>query len=567
MNRLSYSIDTHFTIEYSINILFLQLCQYQAQFGVFTFFTFKKEVIVADENSGRTLPAQAAKLRTIIHQAHLWRTHRNIAGFTYEGEDDRITNLEEGWPELEKLLETFIVFVSKYENFIDRIAASTPALKNRILALSNDGIKQLMEDWDVISRACQQRVVTGFGHDEERFEMTGELLRATEQMKEYQALWNERRGIYSKHGALESMGKPIVYFEKKYKIRRSLYARNTPIVAIPLTEARFSNDKAEKEALANKRYLALAHEFGHHLFWNAVDTGLLPRVFNAISTIGGKTICGKDWSLAEENDQKEKNPEVGRSKEAIRLIVWMHWFEEVFADVVGTLLEGPAYAIKAQEIAAQACEARNDLVKADDEHPAPYLRPLICVEVLKRVDFDDWQPLQQAWEAFIQLDETRGLLKISGQPVSDFVNDIGAVVDGLLNQKIWPDDSQLEPNIALLDMLSPVKSYPKPIPFKLPDPLPDQVQSDEVRSKLDATLKKLEELQGLSDEFARTLGFTGLGKSASLVEQVLSLALLSDTRLHDGVGGQHTGFASHWFYSWHNLYIPSHSHDVDATVN
>jgi hypothetical protein len=64
---------------------------------------------------------------------------------------------------------------------------------------------------------------------------------------------------------------------------------------------------------------------------------------------------------------------------------WGGWVEEVFADICGTLLEGPRYLVSCQEFVIEQTRSVKDLARNDGEHPCLYIRPIICAQVMQKI--------------------------------------------------------------------------------------------------------------------------------------------------------------------------------------
>jgi hypothetical protein len=65
---------------------------------------------------------------------------------------------------------------------------------------------------------------------------------------------------------------------------------------------------------------------------------------------------------------------------------WSRWSGEVFADVIGVMLGGPAYALALQEALAQPREALAQF-HAEDSHPPQVVRVFLCAGVLRSLGF------------------------------------------------------------------------------------------------------------------------------------------------------------------------------------
>ena len=139
----------------------------------------------------------------------------------------------------------------------------------------------------------------------------------------------------------------LTYFRRSASVRVIPYAP-VAMIGIPITSLGLNSGMGVAEDL-----LAIPHEVAHHLYWN----GQLPdgsRIRTAI--------------LA----RMKENPA-------------SHWVEEIFADVVGCLIGGPAVARSFLDLQLTAIAA--DFVHIQDPHPTPALRPLIYAYALEKMGF------------------------------------------------------------------------------------------------------------------------------------------------------------------------------------
>jgi hypothetical protein len=111
--------------------------------------------------------------------------------------------------------------------------------------------------------------------------------------------------------------------------------------------------------------------------------------------------------------------------------VCLNWLEEIFADIYGTLIAGPAFALSIQKMLLEKVN-RDNLLKDDGEHPIPYLRPFIRTQVLREIADEEEKKgnksfatdlraqakeLEEQWEAHWQNVDFHGEQKylLSGQ--------------------------------------------------------------------------------------------------------------------------------------------------------
>jgi hypothetical protein len=139
------------------------------------------------------------------------------------------------------------------------------------------------------------------------------------------------------------------------------------------------------------RWPALAHEIGHD-FLASVEglEGNLRRELGLPSADAGARPLPFGAGGLDASD-------LGR--------VFGAWFEEIFCDVFGTLMCGPAYVVTMSECFASRLDPRRILIVFPDQtgsrydtHPPAHLRVLVGCAVLERAGFtDDARSLQEAW--------------------------------------------------------------------------------------------------------------------------------------------------------------------------
>jgi hypothetical protein len=265
-------------------------------------------------------------------------------------------------PGLQALIAGFQTFTEAYAHELEKANQS-----GHFPFLLRSGIERLLQEWSILSRACEQRAELDPKYmkvADRRQSMRYNLEQADALMTEYCGRWRPPQSA-----AYSPLKTPVVYFEKLYRISRALFAPDIPVVSVPLSDYD-----------APERWQALAHEMGHHVFWNAVAldefSGLQDRlrqaVAKAVLTRLGVTVYDAAHPVAE--------------KLLKRVGLWAQWLEEVFADVCGVLFAGPAFAHSAQDLAAASVNTPEDLIgHSDQKHPSLYLRPLISLQVVRNL--------------------------------------------------------------------------------------------------------------------------------------------------------------------------------------
>jgi hypothetical protein len=185
---------------------------------------------------------------------------------------------------------------------------------------------------------------------------------------------------------------PRTYFQKSYTISRFAYSQRVPAIAIPL-------DVWHEPW----HWMGLAHEVGHYVFWNLElrdenghlmtdENGKPATVEQRLKT----TMRNQLWDVTSKLEWEESD--------AVRDL-WRSWVEEVFSDIYGALILGPAYIESL--IAWLAPQGGSEALYANDEdHPTPILRPLLQIAALKALNPQattlnaDLDALATAWEAY-----------------------------------------------------------------------------------------------------------------------------------------------------------------------
>lgn len=305
-----------------------------------------------------------------------------------------------------KLLGRFIEFSYEYI----KLLAQAPSEIFRYPFVVNKGIERLLQEWNVLSRASEQRLIKGF-YDE--------IEKATAVAQRYCEKWNSISSVSSFH----KLDAPVIYFEKMFRISRSIYAPEIPVISIPLTD--YDQDE---------NWQGLAHEFSHHIFWNGF---------------------GVDDVSAMHQKIRER---ISNNLQPNRAILWRNWLEEVFADVYGTLLAGSEYAFSAQDRIGEQISRKEDLTIADHQHPCNYLRPLITAqalsEIVSQVGGDSAIPgaLKERW---LDFSKQAARLRYKSVPLGLLEEDIDFVVGTMLHGEMWP--VKLDPIKLLAEPVKPTK--------------------------------------------------------------------------------------------------------------
>lgn len=158
----------------------------------------------------------------------------------------------------------------------------------------------------------------------------------------------------------------LVYFQKFAEIRVIPYAKialiGLPITCIPMGES------SHRQIVA-RDFLAIPHEVGHYVYWH------------------GKVEKAGEIHMLHDYLRTEIGPKLCRGSE---------WLEELFADVYGCLIAGPAIAASFQDLQMRVSHKR--FLSNDGEHPTPFIRPDIYTKVLS-VRYPEWAThLNKRWQ-------------------------------------------------------------------------------------------------------------------------------------------------------------------------
>lgn len=252
-------------------------------------------------------------------------------------------------PEIEKALEDFLDFFEGYTDFFWNESQCHGRTYESTLNRALDITRQM---WQQLSLAINQRYNPAY----------------RDKLKQADGIAAEMLGQVG--GMVK--GRPILYFDKSFQISRHPY-QTYPLLGI-------SRDRFESD-----RHASLAHELGHHVFWNNGELEEYAKRLDLIDeqiahlVFDGKFPAGVNLS----------DPAITQNE--IRILfdqytIWIGWIEEVFADVFGTLIIGPRFAKSAQDVLVRERVGRRDeLLTSDGDHPVPALRPYIATATLQVV--------------------------------------------------------------------------------------------------------------------------------------------------------------------------------------
>lgn len=119
-------------------------------------------------------------------------------------------------------------------------------------------------------------------------------------------------------------------------------------------------------------YLAIPHEMGHYVFEYGQDLNTNERL--------GDKLKRKIKNLFDSPSSREVDIQQQQSQMTLLL---ERWLEEIFADVYGCFVAGPASILSFQELLASGQPGVHEA--SDNKHPIPPLRPLIQTMILRQL--------------------------------------------------------------------------------------------------------------------------------------------------------------------------------------
>ena len=162
-----------------------------------------------------------------------------------------------------------------------------------------------------------------------------------------------------------------------------------------------------------KDWMAIPHELGHHLYWNAQfsteDKAPLPAPgTNFLAKEIGAAVDGYATEITNRTPGQRD-----QIKEHVRKML-DDWTEEIFADVVGTRIALNEFVSAAwgRVLRMVLTVDKKGLFTSDGEHPMPYLLPYIRAYAadLNPEAYVDWGKYKYPWEKKGGIDEFKALI-------------------------------------------------------------------------------------------------------------------------------------------------------------
>jgi len=286
------------------------------------------------------------------------QTPNELARLTVDAGWDSLLTSVDAWlqyaednelPEgLVKLVKDARDFAHRYRDYFTNLPEAVITLETvDPWNLVDQARESLVKEWDILRQALEQRSNPFY---EPRLKEMDELAREC-----LEPLFPLEVAQVSK-----------TYLHKIYDITRFAFSE------IPLLGAPFA-------ALhLPETWLAIPHEAGHYIFWNSTKT--LEEFAGFYSSLETTMVKALEASQAE----LKLRGYFRRSGEVYR--IWLAWLNEIFADIYGTLLAGPAVGWGIQSV-LRARLGMRDLyhLHEDEDHPHPYLRPYIHITTLRQM--------------------------------------------------------------------------------------------------------------------------------------------------------------------------------------
>jgi hypothetical protein len=217
-------------------------------------------------------------------------------------------------------------------------------------------LKQVGHDLEVIQRAAEQRLTTTPPLDEI--------------LDEADYLANQLLAEVIKAGVVSENTRALTYFQKIPAVRVLPYA-DLALIGIPYTVRDEPRD-----------LLTIPHELGHYVFWHGRGSSSSGRAF-LFQELSDQALAALTGLIDFHHQEFD---------------MWCYlWLEELFADIFGCWLTGPAVALSAHDMAR--ARSQSTFVAGDSRHPVPLVRPFIYMKTLRERGTGAWTQAGQLLKA------------------------------------------------------------------------------------------------------------------------------------------------------------------------
>ncbi len=257
---------------------------------------------------------------------------------------------KQGAEQLAKLVSETGYFAYKFYQFFERIDPEIyRADRTNLNVVLYQAQARLVAEWDTIQQALEQR----------------DLVRYRDRLRHLDQLAQES---LSPVLPVDTAARAVTYFHKVYDITRFAFSQ-APLIGAPYSALHLPES-----------WLAIPHEAGHYIFWNGPANALDFSEFR--SRLETAVVQRLAASLEMTITNRTGMPIFRHIGQVFS--TWLGWLEELFADIYGTLVAGPASGWAMQTSLASRTDDQT-LGHDDGEHPSPYLRPFTHVHVLRRM--------------------------------------------------------------------------------------------------------------------------------------------------------------------------------------
>jgi hypothetical protein len=234
-------------------------------------------------------------------------------------------------------------------------------------------LDQIAKDLSVFWNAFQQRIVAALTTRRPQPTIVSETLILADHLA-----WSAKLMV-DDYIRGEETTTVLSLLEARAQVRLVPYAP-IAVIGIPMTAVRYfgsSEETTDNKAQSAKEFLGIPHEFAHYVYWY----GKVPNTDKLLR----ECLQVKLAALATAQGHNAEHARVG------------NWVEEIFADVVGCLIGGPAVALSLQEMMAGG--NITDFYTDNGAHPINTVRPFILTQTLRQMEMDDIaEQLQKQWK-------------------------------------------------------------------------------------------------------------------------------------------------------------------------
>lgn len=251
-----------------------------------------------------------------------------------------------------EIIKSFEQFCKDYINLFcgPTVKAEDALFPQKWLTGKIDNV--LLDYWEPIQKAAEQYRVDHYRNILNRgYEKLGSFQQALEQIMPDMPI--------------------VLYLENTGKYKRYPFS-DIYLIGVPIPDG-YEDD-----------WNAMWHELGHHLYWNS-------RInFEKKNFYQGRSEGFFEREIA---DAVKKLETDGFEKNQIQKIL-NAWTEEIFADIIGTMIAGQGFVSAATDKVLKSIEKKENLFQSDGRHLFPYFLPF-ARECAKE---NQLLPINQTWE-------------------------------------------------------------------------------------------------------------------------------------------------------------------------